>query len=272
MRPIQLQVHLLAVLLHPHALETVSGKSEVAAPAMLRCCDSRTSTFRTHSGAERRGPGAPKQAVTLVSISPAVSPPAPPPGGEAAITLRSPWPRRPALSVAYTLGLRVYSEETDLITRLSVPAPAASPVYRIPQSHLNSSEMRRSTASAASSPSAWLVATVLGLAATQLAVAQSAAEIGTEQDTLSTLIPGTCSAQCSAWLTSLGACPVSSSPTYSTCVCDQTFVNNFAACAPCLATEFTAANDATNAATANQAPAGRSPRSLCTLRTIPLLN
>ncbi|KAG0662091.1 Muc22p [Rhodotorula mucilaginosa] len=115
--------------------------------------------------------------------------------------------------------------------------------------------MRRSTASAASSPSAWLVATVLGLAATQLAVAQSAAEIGTEQDTLSTLIPGTCSAQCSAWLTSLGACPVSSSPTYSTCVCDQTFVNNFAACAPCLATEFTAANDATNAATANQAPA-----------------
>lgn len=118
--------------------------------------------------------------------------------------------------------------------------------------------MRRSTASA-SSPSAWLVATVLGLAASQLAVAQSAAEIGTEQDTLSTLIPGTCSAQCAAWLTSLGACPVSSSPTYSTCVCDQTFVNNFAACAPCLATEFTAANDATNAATANQAPAGRSP-------------
>ena len=117
--------------------------------------------------------------------------------------------------------------------------------------------MRRSTA--ASSPSAWLVATVLGLAACKLAVAQSAAEIGTEQDTLSTLIPGTCSAQCSAWLTSLGACPVSSSPTYSTCVCDQTFVNNFAACAPCLATELAAGNDATNAATANQAPAGQLP-------------
>lgn len=127
--------------------------------------------------------------------------------------------------------------------------------------------MRRATA--ASSPSAWLVATVLGLAASQLAVAQSAAEIGTEQDTLSTLIPGTCSAQCAAWLTGLGACPAASSPTYSTCVCDQAFVNNFAACAPCLATEFTAANDAANAATANQAPAGQSPTILWNARNIP---
>ncbi|GAA5983761.1 hypothetical protein JCM10908_005914 [Rhodotorula pacifica] len=104
------------------------------------------------------------------------------------------------------------------------------------------------------SPSAWLLATVLGLAATKIAVAQSAADIGTEQNTLSTLIPGACSATCAAWLASLGACPAATSSTYSTCVCDQTFVNNFAACAPCLATQLTAGNDAANAATANQAP------------------
>ncbi|GAA5878318.1 hypothetical protein JCM3774_001985 [Rhodotorula dairenensis] len=113
--------------------------------------------------------------------------------------------------------------------------------------------MRRSGSPA---PSTWLVATVLGLAATaQLAVAQSAAEIGTEQNTLSTLIPPACDALCAAWLGALGTCPVATSPTYSACVCDQTFVNNFAACAPCLATQLTATNDATNAATANQAPA-----------------
>ncbi|BGO91896.1 hypothetical protein NBRC10512_007687 [Rhodotorula toruloides] len=87
-----------------------------------------------------------------------------------------------------------------------------------------------------------------------LALAQTAAQISQEQLTLATLIPTTCNTQCQAWLSTLGTCPAAAAATYATCVCDATFVSNFQTCAACLQTSLTAENDATNAATATNAP------------------
>ncbi|GAA5911342.1 hypothetical protein JCM8208_005226 [Rhodotorula glutinis] len=100
-----------------------------------------------------------------------------------------------------------------------------------------------------------LASSVVALVAlSSLVAAQTAAEVDTEQQTLATVIPGSCSAVCGTWLTSLAACP---GPTddagYSACVCDATFVTNFDACAGCLANDL-ATSDAANAATASTAP------------------
>ncbi|SCZ96517.1 BZ3500_MvSof-1268-A1-R1_Chr8-2g10256 [Microbotryum saponariae] len=67
-------------------------------------------------------------------------------------------------------------------------------------------------------------------------------------DTLSTIIPGTCSTTCATWLTSLGACPSTPDTTaattdYNTCVCDAAFVTAFTTCSACMTTALTAATD-----------------------------
>lgn len=100
-----------------------------------------------------------------------------------------------------------------------------------------------------------LASAVVALAAlTSLAHAQTATEINTEQQTLATIIPGTCATQCQTWLSTLAGCPgPTDDATYSACVCDATFVSNFDTCAGCIATEL-ATDDAANAATASTAP------------------
>ncbi|SCV67343.1 BQ2448_5989 [Microbotryum intermedium] len=79
-------------------------------------------------------------------------------------------------------------------------------------------------------------------------LAQTITTIGTEQDTLSTIIPGTCSATCATWLSSLGACPSSTATTtdttdYNACVCAAAFVTAFTTCSGCMTTALTEAAD-----------------------------
>ncbi|GAA6053198.1 hypothetical protein JCM3770_000026 [Rhodotorula araucariae] len=92
------------------------------------------------------------------------------------------------------------------------------------------------------------------VALARVASAQTAAQVNTEQQTLATVISGDCSAQCTAWLLALGQCPGAADAAYSACVCDATFVSDFQTCSACLATDLTSTGDATNAATAADAP------------------
>lgn len=61
--------------------------------------------------------------------------------------------------------------------------------------------MRRSFAS--SSPGTWTLAAVLGLAASRVAVAQTATDVGTEQQNLAQVIPNDCLAVCTPWRSTL---------------------------------------------------------------------
>ncbi|GAA6039504.1 hypothetical protein JCM8097_009585 [Rhodosporidiobolus ruineniae] len=68
-------------------------------------------------------------------------------------------------------------------------------------------------------------------------LAQTGSDIYTEQQTVATVIPGTCSTTCNPWLTTVSSCGAGTDTGFQACVCDATYQANLAACSDCFTTE-----------------------------------